>query len=460
MKTPINYLMSCIFFITAISNNTTAQNWEAVGQTMFYPDGETYHIDMAINSSDEPYVAFNDANDIFRAKVMKYNGAEWVAVGNLPTNARNPSIVFNSIDEPYIAYSDWDNSDKATVMKYNGSAWETVGIAGFSAGGSSSPKIAFNNSNEPYVVYADWDNDFKTTVMKFDGTSWITVGTVGISQGSVEYYSIAINNSGEPYVAYSDFDDDYKVTVKKFNGTSWETVGLSGFTDWGVGGLSLAFNNSGELYVAFNEEPKDYKATVMKFNGTDWVTVGDPGFTINVAEKLSLAFYNNQPHISFIEFDSTENNYKTSVMKFDGNQWINVGDPRFSEFETRDTSLVFNSLGDAIVAYIENDGSSQSGPTVMKFSAPLSIQTPNMGSQIMLYPNPAKTTVSFSNLTEGTKLKVYDITGKLVKDYAVTTVSQGQEVRLDISGFTNGIYLVNIENPVSGKTTKKLIVNK
>jgi len=460
MKTFKKHIIACTLIISGLTTSF-AQDWEAVGQTMFYPDGETYHTAMALNESDEPYVVFNDANDGYKAVVMKYNGSDWVQVGSLPNNARYPSIAFNNNGEPYIAYTDWNNNDKATVMKFNGTDWETVGAEGFSTGGVYAPILAFSSSDEPYVVYSDWTIDNKVTVMKFDGNNWILVGTAGISQGSVESYTLAFSHNSEPYVAYSDLEDDYKVSVKRFNGTSWVNVGTVGFTDWGVWSLSMAFSNTGEPYVAFNEEANDYKASVMKFNGTDWVIVGAAGFSVGDAVKLSLAFSNNnEPHLSYADYEAW-GDYRATVMKFDGIQWVNVGTPRFSDNEVRDTSLVFNSLGDAYIAYIENDGNSQSGPTVMKFSAPLSIHTPALIEQTILYPNPARDFVTITNLPDNATIKVIDILGKLVAIHSqLSNNTLGTETTIQLTGLKSGTYFIKIESPEFGITNKKLIINK
>ena len=69
---------------------------------------------------------------------------------------------------------------------------------------------------------------------------------------------------------------------------------------------------------------------------------------------------------------------------------------------------------------------------------------------ITCYPNPAKNTVIFnSNSAQSAQLKIFDALGKLVYS---TTINGSKTV--DVSGFKNGIYVVNIDN----RMNKKLVI--
>ncbi|GGG06310.1 hypothetical protein GCM10011344_03490 [Dokdonia pacifica] len=74
-------------------------------------------------------------------------------------------------------------------------------------------------------------------------------------------------------------------------------------------------------------------------------------------------------------------------------------------------------------------------------------------STIRIYPNPATDviTVTFSNPTISDTLRVFDITGKLVKSVGV----QQTETTIPMSNLTAGVYLVQLEN--SGYTQKLII---
>ena len=144
----------------------------------------------------------------------------WMNVGNAGFSAgmvSNIRLTFSPSGEPYVAYTDFGNSYKATVMKFDGSSWVNVGNAGFSAGIASYTSLAFSPSGESYVAYEDHGNSYKTTVMKFDGTSWENVGNAGFSSDMAEYINLAFSPSGIPYVAFIDIGNSEKATVMKYD---------------------------------------------------------------------------------------------------------------------------------------------------------------------------------------------------------------------------------------------------
>jgi hypothetical protein len=85
-----------------------------------------------------------------------------------------------------------------------------------------------------------------------------------------------------------------------------------------------------------------YKTSVMKFDGAGWVDVGLAGFSPGQASYPSLAFDNGTPYVAFQDYT---NSYKASVMKFDApsGNWVSVGSPGFSSARATYLSLAFNS---------------------------------------------------------------------------------------------------------------------
>lgn len=248
-------------------------SWVNVG-TAGFSAGPVQYTSLAFNpSTNEPYVACRvGGSGGSKVTVMKFDGTSWVNVGTAGFSAgvvNYTSLAFNeSTNEPYVAYQDGANSNKATVMKFDGTSWVNVGTTGFSAGAAAYTSLAFNEStNEPYVAYRDSANSNKATVMKFNGTSWVDVGAAGFSSGETTSTSLAFNElTNEPYVAYQDAANSYKATVMKFDGTSWVNVGAAGFSAGIAEYTSLAFNPStNQPYVAYMDFENDAKATVMKY---------------------------------------------------------------------------------------------------------------------------------------------------------------------------------------------------
>ena len=240
--------------------------------------------------------------------------------------------------------------------------WVNVGPEGISAGGSEYPSLAFNG-NIPYVAYMDYVNENKTTVMKFDGANWVNVGAVGFSEGLAGSQSIAINDA-TPYVAFEDRHYGNRTTVMKFNDTEWVYVGTPGFSE-GMISFSQKLSFLGNTpYVAFMDFHFTYifRTTVMKYNGTDWVNIGSQGFAAGNSDRISFVINENFPYIAFADRDYEG---KISVMKFDGSNWVYIGIPGFSsENVSSDLSLAFNN-GNPYVAF--GDAANGGKISVMKF---------------------------------------------------------------------------------------------
>jgi WD40 repeat protein len=101
----------------------------------------------------------------------------------------------------------------------------------------------------------------------------------------------------------------------------------------------------------------------MKFDGTNWVNVGNAGFSAGEAYYENLVISTSgQPYVAF---QDKANSYKSTVMKFDGTNWINVGNAGFSPGEADYTNLAFNPDGQLYIAF--TDYGNYGSATVMKF---------------------------------------------------------------------------------------------
>ena len=298
-------------------------SWADVGNADF-TEKWISTLSLAISASGEPYVAFSDWANSQKATVMKFNDTSWVNVGSAGFSSGEAdyiSLAFSPSGEPYISYEDNGYSDsiwrnKASVMKFDGTNWVYIGNEGFSAGEVYNTSLAFSPIDSlPYVAYMDIAEYKLATVMKFDGTNWVYVGSEGFSAGMAQSPSLAFNTSGEPYVGYMDEATD-KATVMKFDGTNWVYVGSEGFSAGMAHFTSLAFSPSdGGPYVAYEDMANSYKATVMRFNGNNWVNVGNAGFSADTVAFTSLAFNpSGQPYVAYSD---GANSQKATVMKYD-----------------------------------------------------------------------------------------------------------------------------------------------
>jgi hypothetical protein len=186
----------------------------------------------------------------------------------------------------------------------------------------------------------------------------------------------------------------------------------------------------------------DQMATVMKYNGSNWVIVGNPDFSLGGAGYLSLVFNpaTGEPYVAYV--DEGHSN-KATVMKFDGNNWVNVGNAGFSAGEAHWTSLAFSPTnGQPFVAY-EDDANSWKS-TVMKYDSGYIGINELQESRLSLYPNPAtdKITVELSGAVKESTVSIVNIEGQQLITHQITQPT----TIFDVSNLPSGVYFVQLTN--------------
>jgi hypothetical protein len=320
---------------------------------------------ISFDVNGNPFVAFQDTLNNNHISVMKYDGSNWVIVGNPSFATGNlASLVLNNSGTPYIVYIDSSYNQKITVKKYDGITWVNVGNPGFSAGQANSISLVLNATGTPYVAYSDFANNSKATVKKFNGSNWVDVGNAGFSAGLVNYTSITIDANGFPYIVYQDSVNNNKATVKKFNGNSWVNVGNAGFSAGAVNYTTIVTDITGVPYVGYSDFLNNSKATVMKYNGSSWVNVGSLGNNTTFSNVLSID-QNGFLYMAFYE-NYYNNKRRYNVMKFNGNNWLYLGDRGISEVSSINISNAVDSSGITYIAYSDDADSMKA--SVKKFN--------------------------------------------------------------------------------------------
>ena len=150
------------------------------------------------------------------------------------------------------------------------------------------------------------------------------------------------------------------VTASVNAADGWQFVGSPGFSEGNISDISIALDGS-TPYVAYKDFSNDFKATVMRFNGSEWEPVGQPGLTPGQASYLSLALDGSTPYISFS--DSTQFS-RVSVMRFNDTEWEYVGSPGFTAPYTTYTTIAF----DGSTPYVSYRGWFPQKANVMRFT--------------------------------------------------------------------------------------------
>ena len=164
---------------------------------------------------------------------------------------------------------------------------------------------------------------------------------VALSSGEMVYtgssFKTAVNPvSGELYLAYSFTPEGgvKNIGVKKFNGTDFVQVGTEGIVPKPAEGnavavssvYSLVFDTSGTPYVLYKAGDVANFMSVRKFDGSEWVAVGNTGFgqrqaSIGWGPSLYFNDSGNPGIVYTLDRRNTTSAYANEVLYLDGAEW-------------------------------------------------------------------------------------------------------------------------------------------
>lgn len=368
-RIPLLYL-AALFLFSPYAN--AQKQWVPVGPAGFSA-GAAENISLAIDVNNTPYVAYVDVANGNVATVKKYDGTAWIQVGSPAVSAgacEYTSIALDQSGNPFIVYKDWANGRKATVKMFNGTNWVTVGIAGFSAGIADLTRIAVNKNGTIYVAYRDSANGAKATVMAMNAATWLTVGNAGFSTGSIDFLSLMVDNAGEPSVAFTDYAISGMGIFMEFDGNTWGNS--STFSGVGSQPTNMVMGKNDTPFVTYHylagTPPQPFLAISRKYNGTSWdPVVGTTSMPYGIFSNARATAVDTGGRPSFA-VDDTAHGGKCTVLIFDGNNWVYLGNRGFSAGAVAQTRMVVDKNSTPYVAY--QDIANGNKITVMRYNCP------------------------------------------------------------------------------------------
>jgi len=439
--------MKKLYFLLFIPCILFSQTWQSVGADPLV-SGNVGYFDMGFDSSNVLYVAYKSSSG--GVSVLKYDGTNWVNVGGNISTAT--SIYFVSIafdgDIPYVAYTDTSPGIyKARVKKFNGTAWEAVGDDPISTVNTTSVLKIFIHNSIPYLAFNGTSSNNLSTVA-FNGTSWELMGSSNFSVGLSNWPVLRFLND-VPYISYVDnglaapFTLGGKITVKKFESGNWVYVGNPVISDGNAMGSSFEISN-GVLYVSYQDTSVANKLSVKKFDGTNWVTVGALGFSEGAVNYTSLKVINDVPYVAFQ--DQFYGN-KVSVMKWDGTSWVYVTTPGFSGTSSYFNNLQYNSNS----LYVGFSHTANSNATVLKLDNYLGISDTKL-ENLVFYPNPTQQVLNMERKAAiGVKsISIYNLLGQMV-----ITIPDAESISsIDVTNLKTGTYFIKVNTDKGTVNTK------
>ncbi|HEX5153452.1 MAG TPA: T9SS type A sorting domain-containing protein [Parafilimonas sp.] len=335
----------CIVFIF-IFNPSFSQPWQQVGDTLTGFNEAA----LAIDSYNSPYVVYKGSYpEGQHAFVKKLVGNSWVSLPPVDSVNKTESLqmVIGPDDLPVVSYVD-SSTSSFHIKKFDGVKWNQLNNIDI----GYKYRLAVDKKNDLYI--AAYDREYgvwaHTNIFKYDGTQWNYVGIPNFTGVYSSDFDLAVNPvTNEPYFLYNlPSDGNFsvpQVCVQKFNGSNWEIVGQPNICTSinGAYYLNIDFDDSGNPFIAFQDDNGFEQISVYTLKNNIWQTVGKQYFSPEHCHNIILKVsYDGTPFVCFSKADR-----KSSVMKFNNDQWIFSGDTGFGNQPFKGSF----SLGEGQVPY-------------------------------------------------------------------------------------------------------------
>lgn len=302
-------------------------------------------------------------------------------------------------------------------------------------------KVDPNNSN---IVYASLRSGEGGSLYKFNITDLdnityeeiITPQTSESGDGIVTGVSISTGNSNEIYIAKAT-----KFFKSTDGGTTWVEK-INGLT-----GIDLIWDMARN---PLNENHFTVTSNIGVFTtndaGDNWTQV------LSGVDTKRIKYSPLNDGVMVVAVHSADLSDASIYYTVDsGTTWSNISSAQLSYIESY--SMDFDFEGTEIDAFIATTDLGVIKYTIQNL--PLSIDTPNsQANPIAIYPNPATDILHIGvngNAFEIKSTAIYSITGQRVLE---STTSE-----INVSGLSNGIYIVNVEAQ-SGETYAQKLIKK
>ncbi len=406
---------------------------------------------LSLDTSGNPWVAVRSQDLIatpfpitYTYEVRRWDGNNWITPGQ-PIASQGGALPYMMIkisesNTPYVFFADLSVGGKASVVKLTSSGWNYVGNAGFSNGTAEVEDIEITANEEIFVTYKTSGTHF---IRRFDGTTWVDPGN---PHSSAFNLLLAKDNFGSIVLGYSN-DSRTVVGVEKFNNAAW--------IPWSTHNISLKLDGfeidgNNQVYFAGSDGSTFRKLQVVKFDGNNWVQVGTTVDSVSSGYNIDpVAFDLDENGVPYLVYKDWDGDSKAKAKMFDGSSWVFL-DSSVSAADVHNLGLAAGH-GRLVVAFV--------GPRlyVKSWGIPLpnSIEqttTNRQSRSLLVWPNPtvSEITVFIQDHTPNSLLRLINpVDGRVLK----TIQSDGDRVAVDMSDVPSGIYLLECRDGRNSSST-------
>ncbi len=395
--------------------------------------------------------------------IAKWDGQTWDSLGSgikefdFFDGIQNVNDVVRYKNEIYIcgAFLKCGRKNIIGIARWNGTEWNNVGgLLNYASIGNlpSGAKMEVYN-NELYFIgsFTSIGNVNSNGIAKWNGNNWTDLSQNFPSNCDLFISRSIIHFNGDLHIAGNiNCSTGAEERLLKKVGNQWINVGPGFEGDCWINKLTIFQNN---LYIGgyFFTQSGNVDNSLAYTDGISYFPTSGGVLPSNLYNMFD---YNNELYvggqINFAGFQPVNR-----IAKWDGVQWINTG------LSIENPQTVNGLLG----SFAEYNGklvvggqfTSINGTTVyniasVDFTSGIPNQKPN--SIFRIYPNPTNTTftVQAKDLAQLKSIQVFNALGQLV-------YTQRAEIEntIDVSGFSKGLYMVEVRTD-KGVAREKLMV--
>lgn len=195
----------------------SGKNWYAFGPVIA---PAANNVSMVIDKDNNPIVAFNEIEGINSTiRVVKYNGNSWIDLLSknkyyAPNTKGSLNLQLDNSGNPVLAFADHKNLGRLKVIKYNESTnnWAdySESMPYLSSQLAKNIDMKFNSYNNPIIAFIDLSTGDRLKILTYN-SKWIPIGDVSkLNNQEVTSLSLAIRANNDIELAFSEviaYDD-------------------------------------------------------------------------------------------------------------------------------------------------------------------------------------------------------------------------------------------------------------
>ncbi len=147
----------------------------------------------------------------------------------------------------------------------------------------------------------------------------------------------------------------------------------------------------------------------------------------------------------------------SNVVVADGNYRVAVEETW--DHGTTGTAVAYFPFTKGATASTTNPTSASFTNLTVTWAPTMATEEFKQAPQVVMYPNPSKGLLTIDLKSDVKNIQVVNILGDVVYNEAIDSTFSGTTKVINLSNFTNGVYIVSVSND-SGTTTEKIVLDK